>query len=59
MAHTVSGLLNTSVDDCMVTMQHITDIQLLRELLAECDRTGHKTRSQIVSRRIKQLGGAP
>lgn len=53
--YSVASLLNTSVDDCKITVQHITDIDLLRETLESCQSSGHKTRAQIIWRRIRQL----
>lgn len=63
MAHTVSNLMTTSVEDCKSTVALYTDdkLPLLRELLAECFQRGHKTRSTLVIARIMQLvrKGAP
>lgn len=55
MAYTVSNLMNTSVDDCKTSLGFIDDLDLLRQLLAECDRREHKSRAQIVARRIRQV----
>jgi len=57
MANTVQGLLNTSVDDCKISLQHVTDLNLLRELLLKCEEREHKTRAGYVRQRIKQLEG--
>lgn len=53
--HTAVNLISTSVEDCKAHMPFITDIDLLRETLEKCQTSGHKTRAQIVSRRIRQL----
>lgn len=57
MAHTVSNLVNTSVDDCKTTIGHYTKKQLplLRELLNECGKRGHKARYAVVRTRINKL----
>jgi len=55
MAYTVRTLISTSVDDCKCSLQSVTDLQLLQELLQECKRIGHITREKHVARRIKQL----
>lgn len=55
MAYTIQNLMNTSVDDCKCSLQSVTDIILLQELLSECKRIGHITREKHVARRIKQL----
>jgi len=58
MARTVNSIIMTSCDDCRVTLQHCkpSDLPLLREALAECDRLGdRKTVRQHIARRIKKL----
>lgn len=57
MGYGIKSLINTSVDDCKISIGHVSDVGMLLELLAECNRIGHKTRARHVSRRIKQLGG--
>lgn len=53
--YTIGRLLCTSVEDCRGTLQYIDDIPFLRALQAECERCEHKTRAQVVRRRIRQL----
>lgn len=55
MAHTVEGLMNTSVEDCKIDVGNITDLTLLRRLYVKCLETGHKSRAKIVNTRIKKL----
>ncbi|MEW6427299.1 MAG: hypothetical protein AB1568_04605 [Thermodesulfobacteriota bacterium] len=52
---TVEQYLNTSVDDCDVSIRFIPDVNFLRRLLAECERLGHKTRAVVVRRQIRRL----
>lgn len=53
---TVNGLVNTSADDCKISLLYVTDLELLREALAECHRTGgNKTKAGHIQRRIRQL----
>lgn len=59
MATTVLGLMNTSVDDCAVDLETITDLELLRALLVECYLFQHKTRAKLVLCRMKQLEKKP
>lgn len=55
MVHTVEALMNTSVDDCKISLGYITDLTLLRRLYVRCLETGHKSRAKIVNSRIKKL----
>lgn len=51
----VNGLIYTSVQDCKTSLDHRTDPALLCDLLVECNRIGHKSREQVVRRRISRL----
>ena len=55
MAQSVNSLVNTSADDCKISLQYYTDINLLREALTACKTGGHKTKAAHIARRIKQL----
>jgi len=59
MSYTVDNYLNTSVDDCKSSLQHCTDMDLLKELLVECIKRGHTTREKYVRSRITQLERTP
>ncbi len=49
-------LIYTSVHDCQVSLEHIHDIEFLEGLLVQLrGMEGHKTRRQLVERRIRQL----
>jgi hypothetical protein len=47
--------VNTSADDCKISLQYYKDINLLRDALAVCKTAGHKTKAAYIVRRIKQL----
>jgi hypothetical protein len=51
----IEGLVNTSVDDCKCTIGFIEDLDFLRQLLTRCEEIGHKSRAQVVARRIRQI----
>lgn len=51
----VEDFLNTSVDDCRSSIGHISDVEFLQRLEAECARLGHKTRKIIVRRRLNRI----
>jgi len=51
----ISKLINTSVDDCRISLGNYSDPTLLCDLLIECHEFGHSSREQIVRRRIAQL----
>lgn len=52
----VKGLLNTSVDDCKISLSGYTDPALLCDLLIACSKgAGHKSREQAVRQRISKL----
>lgn len=51
----VNSLIGTSVDDCKATLPHVNDLPMLRRLLELCEQREHKTRAQVVRRRIRQL----
>lgn len=53
--HTVTALINTSLDDCKISLGHVTDLTLLRNLYIECDKLGLQSRAKLATRRIKQL----
>ena len=55
MAYTVESLMNTSVDDCIISLSSVNDIAMLKDLHAKCLTSGHKTRAHYVKRRIKKL----
>lgn len=56
MPRTVANYINTSVEDCRVSLTHVKDIGFCRELLKACELCkGQKTRIMIVKRRIRQL----
>lgn len=55
---TVNSLLNTSADDCKISLMYVTDVPLLLKALATAQEQGQKTKAQHIDRRIKQLGGA-
>lgn len=55
MAQSANSLVNTSADDCKISLQYYKDIDLLREALAACKTAGHKTKVWYIARRIKQL----
>lgn len=55
MPWSIENLISTSVDDCRATLQSIANMAFLRELLAECERLGHKTRALVVKRRIRGI----
>lgn len=55
MGMTIENYLNTSVDDCRVSIGVIDDLEFLRLLLARCLRLERKTLSRVVARRIKQI----
>ncbi|HXE96792.1 MAG TPA: hypothetical protein VN642_10325 [Dongiaceae bacterium] len=58
MAYTVKGLINTSLDDCRISLQLINNMTLLMDLLTECIKTGQVSRAQVVQRRINKLQAA-
>lgn len=58
MATTVNSLLNTSADDCKISLAFVTDVALLRQALAAAEERGEKTKTKHIAHRIKQLGGA-
>jgi len=51
----VESLLNTSVDDCKCSLHHVTDLDFLRALHAECEKRGHTSRAKVVAARIRRL----
>jgi len=53
--HTVDNLICTSVDDLKATLPSITDVELLNAALTKAEGLGHKTRTKVLARRIKQL----
>ena len=55
MGYTVKGLINTSVDDCKVTLNHIADLDLLTELHAQCLALGQPSRLRVVAARIRKI----
>lgn len=55
MAQSVNSLVNTSADDCKISLRFYTDINLLREALLACETYGQKTKAKHIARRIKQL----
>lgn len=56
-ARRIGKLLNTSVDDCRISLQSENDPQLLCDLLIECSNRGegNTSREQVVRRRIAKL----
>jgi len=51
----IDNLINTSVDDCRITLGNYSDPTLLCELLIRCHDMNHGSREQVVRRRIAQL----
>ncbi len=51
----ISGLLNTSVDDCRISIQSDNDLPMLEHLLTECHARQNTSRAQIVKRRINKI----
>ena len=50
------GLIFTSVDDCRVSIGHITDLPFLEGLLVQVrGREGHVSRARVIERRINAL----
>jgi hypothetical protein len=54
-AKKVSELMNTSIEDCRITLQGYHDSGLLCDLLIQCNRACHESREQVVRRRIAAL----
>lgn len=52
---TVNGLVNTSADDCKISLRFVTDLELLREALRVCQIQGHTTKVKHISSRIRQI----
>ena len=53
----VSDMLHTSVDDCRSAIDHEHDIYVLFDLYDACIQLKHKSRAQVVRRRIAKLAG--
>lgn len=51
----ISKLINTSVDDCRISLGNYSDPTLLCDLLIKCHAMNHGSREQAVRRRIAQL----
>ncbi len=55
-AKRVSNLINTSVDDCRISLHRETDSEMLCDLLIACNNRGSGTsRERVVRRRISAL----
>jgi hypothetical protein len=52
---TVNNLIHTSVEDCKTSLNFIDDLDLLRALLAECEKRGHTSRAKVVAARIRKV----
>lgn len=53
---TIKNLINTSVDDCKSSLEHITDLDFLQELHgAVLSLGGHPSRLRIVAARIRKV----
>lgn len=52
---TIAQLINTSVDDCRSSLDHVTDLDFLEKLHAECLRLAHPSRLRVVSARIRKV----
>lgn len=53
--NSVNGLINTSADDCRVSLNYITDSEVLIEALRLTTERGYKTQSGHIQRRINKL----
>jgi hypothetical protein len=51
----VNKLINTSVEDCRISLQNYHDPHMLMDLLIVCARMGHVSRAHIVRQRIASL----
>ncbi len=53
----INALINTSVDDCRGTIQHIHNPYLLQTIIKVMDRDNieGKSRRQVIERRIRQI----
>lgn len=56
---TAAGYVNTSADDCRISLQYCTtlDLPMLKEALAMCEVYNKITHVKHLARRIKQLEG--
>ncbi len=51
-------LVNTSVQDCAISLPHIEDESVIRRALALAEERGHKTRVQIIQRELRRRSAA-
>ena len=54
---TAAGFVNTSADDCRISLQYCTanDLPMIKEALSSCWELQKKTHVTHLERRIKQL----
>lgn len=51
----IENYLNTSVDDCRTSLNFISDLEFLRQLLEACEQRGHTSRARVVRSRIRKV----
>lgn len=52
---TVNGLINTSADDCKISLRFVTDLDLLRQVLQKATEFNQVTKIKHISSRIRQI----
>ena len=53
--HRARKYVNTSADDCKISLMYENDIELLQEALRQCQNFGHVTKTKHITSRIRQL----
>lgn len=52
---TIPQLISTSVDDCRISLEYVTDLEFLQQLHAECLRLAQPSRLRVVAARIRKV----
>jgi hypothetical protein len=55
MIDKVSALVNTSADDCRISLLYVTDLDVLGRALDQCREFNKKTHTRHIASRIRRL----